>query len=375
MNRIRVALLGASGSIGLQAAEVIAQHPEEFQLVALASGRGGEQHDALVATNPQARSLVGGSADDLRAIVLDTAPDVALIATTGVVGLAATVAALEAGVAVAIANKETIVAGGEVVMRAAHAAAERKGSNALERLRPVDSEHSALWQCLVGETLDRVRSLWLTASGGPFRESTAAEIAAATPATALKHPTWSMGAKITIDSATLVNKGLEAIEAHRLFSVPMAQIKIVVHPQSVVHGLVEFVDGSTKAQMGSPDMRGPIGYALGYPMRMASTIPNVDLVSHGSLTFAAPDLVRFPGLAIALEAGRAGGAAPGALIAADGVAVTRFLAGEFPLGGIPQLLRDAVERFGVRSAPASVSEVIALHEEVTLFAERWSGAA
>lgn len=375
MSRIRVALLGASGSIGLQAAEVVAQHPEEFELVALASGRGGEQHDALVAANPQARSLVGGSADDLRAIVLDTAPDVALIATTGVVGLAATVAALEAGVAVAIANKETIVAGGDVVMRAARAAAERKGSNALERLRPVDSEHSALWQCLVGETLDRVRSLWLTASGGPFRESTAAEIAAATPAKALKHPTWSMGAKITIDSATLVNKGLEAIEAHRLFSVPMAQIKIVVHPQSVVHGLVEFVDGSTKAQMGSPDMRGPIGYALGYPMRMASTIPNVDLVSHGSLTFTAPDLVRFPGLAIALEAGRASGAAPGALIAADGVAVTRFLAGEFPLGGIPQLLRDAVERFGVRSAPASVSEVIALHEEVTLFAERWSGDA
>ncbi len=375
MSRIRVALLGASGSIGLQAAEVIAQHPEEFELVALASGRGGEQHDALVAATPQARSLVGGSADDLRAIVLDTAPDVALIATTGVVGLAATVAALEAGVAVAIANKETIVAGGDVVMRAARAAAERKGSNALERLRPVDSEHSALWQCLVGETLDRVRSLWLTASGGPFRESTAAEIAAATPVKALKHPTWSMGAKITIDSATLVNKGLEAIEAHRLFSVPMAQIKIVVHPQSVVHGLVEFVDGSTKAQMGSPDMRGPIGYALGYPMRMASTILNVDLVSHGSLTFTAPDLVRFPGLAIALEAGRAGGAAPGALIAADGVAVTRFLAGEFPLGGIPQLLRDAVERFGVRSAPASVAEVIALHEEVTLFAERWSGAA
>jgi 1-deoxy-D-xylulose-5-phosphate reductoisomerase len=184
-----------------------------------------------------------------------------------------------------------------------------------------------------------------------------------------------MGAKITIDSATLVNKGLEAIEAHRLFSVPMSQIKIVVHPQSVVHGFVEFVDGSTKAQMGSPDMRGPIGYALGYPVRMVSVIPNVDLVAHGSLTFTAPDLVRFPGLAIALEAGRAGGAAPGALIAADGVAVTRFLAGEFPLGGIPQLLRDAVERFGVRPAPGSVAEVIALHEEVTTFAERWIGAA
>ncbi len=375
MGRIRVALLGASGSIGLQAADVIAQHPEEFELVALASGRGGEQHNALASANPKARSLLAGSADDLRSLVLDVAPDIALIATTGVVGLGATVAALEAGVAVAIANKETIVAGGDVVMRAARAAAERRGSDVLERLRPVDSEHSALWQCLAGESLDRVRSLWLTASGGPLRDATAAEIAAALPATALKHPTWSMGAKITIDSATLVNKGLEAIEAHRLFSVPMEQVKILVHPQSVVHGLVEFVDGSTKAQMGSPDMRGPIGYALGYPVRMAATIPNVDLASHGSLTFAAPDLARFPGLAIALEAGRTAGAAPGALIAADGVAVDRFLAGDFPLGGIPQLLRDAVGQFGTRPAPASVEEVIALHEEVTQFAERWSGAA
>lgn len=374
MSRIRVALLGASGSIGLQAADVIAQHPDEFELVALASGRGGEQHGALASANPKARSLLAGSADDLRSLVLDVAPDIALIATTGVVGLAATVAALEASVAVAIANKETIVAGGDVVMRAARAAAERKGSDVLERLRPVDSEHSALWQCLAGESLDRVRSLWLTASGGPLRDATAGEIAAALPATALKHPTWSMGAKITIDSATLVNKGLEAIEAHRLFSVPMEQVKILVHPQSVVHGLVEFVDGSSKAQMGSPDMRGPIGYALGYPVRMAATIPNVDLASHGSLTFATPDLARFPGLAIALEAGRAAGAAPGALIAADGVAVDRFLAGDFPLGGIPQLLRDAVDQFGSRPSPASVEEVIALHEEVTQFAERWSGA-
>lgn len=374
MSRIRVALLGASGSIGLQAADVIAQHPDEFELVALASGRGGEQHGALASANPKARSLLAGSADDLRSLVLDVAPDIALIATTGVVGLAATVAALEASVAVAIANKETIVAGGDVVMRAARAAAERKGSNVLERLRPVDSEHSALWQCLAGESLDRVRSLWLTASGGPLRDATAGEIAAALPATALKHPTWSMGAKITIDSATLVNKGLEAIEAHRLFSVPMEQVKILVHPQSVVHGLVEFVDGSSKAQMGSPDMRGPIGYALGYPVRMSATFPNVDLASHGSLTFATPDLARFPGLAIALEAGRAAGAAPGALIAADGVAVDRFLAGDFPLGGIPQLLRDAVDQFGSRPSPASVEEVIALHEEVTQFAERWSGA-
>jgi 1-deoxy-D-xylulose-5-phosphate reductoisomerase len=157
--------------------------------------------------------------------------------------------------------------------------------------------------------------------------------------------------------------------------VALSQIKIAVHPQSVVHGFVEFVDGSTKAQLGSPDMRGPIGYALGYPVRMVSTISNVDLMAHGSLTFSAPDLERFPGLAIALEAGRAGGAAPGALIAADGVAVTRFLAGEFPLGGIPRLLRDAVERFGSRPAPTGVDEVIALHDEVTSFAEQWSGSA
>lgn len=375
MSRIRVALLGASGSIGLQTADVAAQQPERFEIVAIASGRGGAKHDALATANPQARSIVGGSAEELRTLVLDSAPDIALIATTGVVGLAATVAALDAGIAVAIANKETVVAGGDVVMHAARAAAERKGSDVLERLRPVDSEHSALWQCLAGESLDRVRALWLTASGGPFREASAAEIAAATPETALKHPTWSMGAKITIDSATLVNKGLEAIEAHRLFSVPMEQVKIVVHPQSVVHGFVEFVDGATKAQMGSPDMRGPIGYALGYPMRMAATIPNVDLVSHGSLTFAAPDLERFPGLAIALEAGRAGGTAPGALIAADGVAVDRFLAGEFPLGGIPRLLHDAVTRYGGRTAPTTVAEVAALHEEVTAFAQRWSGAA
>lgn len=373
MSRIRVALLGASGSIGLQAADVAAQHPERFEIVALASGRGGAKHEALATANPQARSIVGGSAEDLRTLILDSGPDIALIATTGVVGLPATVAALDAGIAVAIANKETIVAGGDVVMHAARAAAERKGSDVLERLRPVDSEHSALWQCLAGESLDRVRALWLTASGGPFRDASAVEIAAATPDAALKHPTWSMGAKITIDSATLVNKGLEAIEAHRLFGVSMEQVKIVVHPQSVVHGLVEFIDGSTKAQMGSPDMRGPIGYALGYPVRMVATIPNVDLASHGSLTFVAPDLARFPGLAIALEAGRAGGSAPGTLIAADGVAVDRFLAGDFPLGGIPRLLHDAVARFAGRTAPTTVAEVAALHEEVTAFAQGWSG--
>lgn len=371
MSRIRIALLGASGSIGVQTAAVIARQREQFELVALASGRGGEQHSQLAAKYPSARSLIGGSSDELRSLVLDAAPDVVVVATTGVVGLAATVAALDAGIAVAIANKETIVSGGNVVMSAAHAAAKRIGSDTLERLRPVDSEHSALWQCLRGESLDRVRSLWLTASGGPFREASAADISAATSTTALKHPTWSMGAKITIDSATLVNKGLEAIEAHRLFSLPMEQIRIVIHPQSIVHGLIEFVDGSTKAQLGSPDMREPISYALGYPKRMEAAAPSLNLALRGQLSFSDPDLERFPGLAIALEAGRVGGAAPGALIAADDVAVKRFLADEFSLGAIPQLLRTAVEHFGVRPAPKGVDEVIELHAEVTSFAEHW----
>lgn len=373
MARIRVALLGASGSIGRQTADVVSQWPDHFELVALASGRGGEGHQALVSAYPTATSLIGGNAEDLKKLALDTSPNIVVIATTGLVGLPATVAALEAGSAVAIANKETIVAGGEVVMQVARAAAQRTGSTLLERLRPIDSEHSALWQCLEGESFKRVRTLWITASGGPFREATAAEIADARPEQALRHPTWSMGAKITIDSATLVNKGLEAIEAHRLFGVGMDQIQILIHPQSVVHGLVEFQDGSTKSQMGSPDMRGPISFALGYPERMATSTPPIDLAVHGSLHFSHPDLTRFPGLAVALDAGRAGGAAPGALIAADGVAVDRFLEGDFPLGAIPQLLRDAVERYGVRPSPKSLSDVLALHEEVAAFATEWRG--
>ena len=371
MVRRRIVLLGASGSIGMQAADVIAAHPEELELVALASGRGGDNHAALERSYPHARSLVGGDARALRSLVETVAPDLVVVATTGVIGLEATIAALEGGAAVAIANKETIVAGGDIVMHAASAAAARLGSDPLERLRPVDSEHSALWQCLLGEASAAVSALVLTASGGPLRTWTAAEIAAATPADALSHPTWSMGSKITVDSATLVNKGLEAIEAHRLFGLPMGQIDIVVHPQSVIHGLAEFVDGSTKAQLGSPDMRGPIAFALGYPRRMTMASSPVDLAALRSLTFEEPDVTRFPGLAIALEAGRAGGAAPGALIAADDVAVRRFLQGDYPLGAISRLLADAVDRFGARAVPSDLAAVIALHEEVSDYAERW----
>jgi 1-deoxy-D-xylulose-5-phosphate reductoisomerase len=219
-----------------------------------------------------------------------------------------------------------------------------------------------------------VERLWLTASGGPFRSWDASRIASATADDALKHPTWKMGGKITIDSASLVNKGLEVIEAHRLFETPMERISILVHPQSVVHGAVSFTDGSMKAQMGEPDMRGPISYALSYPKRSAHPARSVDLAAMGELTFEAPDLVRFPGLAVALAAGERGGTAPAALIVADDVATARFLAGEIGFGAIPALLSAAVERFGGLPEAGDLATLSNLEREVRHFAEQWRPA-
>lgn len=361
--RKRVAILGATGSIGGQALDVIERSPGQFEVVALASGRPTREFDAIAATHPAAKVLVGGDAAALEQLVLESAPDVALIATTGLVALPATIAALDAGIAVAIANKETIVAGGDLVMAAARRAADVAKSTPLERLRPIDSEHSALWQCLAGEDPARVERLWITASGGPFRTWEASRIQGALPPDALKHPTWSMGAKITIDSASLVNKGLEAIEAQRLYGVPMERVGILVHPESVVHGAVTFGDGSTIAQMGAADMRGPIGYALGYPQRMERLVSPIDLAARGSLTFEAPDLRRFPGLAIALAAGRAGARSTSVLIAADDVAVARFLGGECRFGAIPHILEKTLEAMGDGSPPSSIDELHALDAE------------
>jgi 1-deoxy-D-xylulose-5-phosphate reductoisomerase len=237
-------------------------------------------------------------------------------------------------------------------------------------LRPIDSEHSAIWQCLVGERPGSVARLLLTASGGPFLHATVADLATVTPEQALRHPTWRMGAKITIDSATMANKGLEIIEARWLYDVPLSAISVVIHPQSVVHSAVQFVDGSVKAQLGTPDMRIPIQYALTYPERRPSPAATVDLVASERLEFFAPDEERFPALRIAREAGLAGPRASAALISADEVAVGRFLNGSLDFPGIPRLLAAAVERFG-SGAPRepSLDEIVVLDAEVRAFAE------
>ena len=251
--------------------------------------------------------------------------------------------------------------------RAAAQAAIRPGdpyASPLAWLRPIDSEHSAIWQSLVGESMAGVAALILTASGGPFLDADAATLAAVTPAQALRHPTWTMGAKITIDSATLANKGLEVIEAHWLYDVDYDAIEVVIHPQSVVHSAVRFVDGSLKAQLGTPDMRLPIQYALTYPDRRPSPAAPPDLIAAGRLDFRAPDETRFPALRIAREAGRAGPRASAALIAADEVAVARFLDGTLGFTGIPALLEAAVARFGGDAGTPDVDELVALDAEV-----------
>jgi 1-deoxy-D-xylulose-5-phosphate reductoisomerase len=371
MSRQRVAIIGAMGSIGTQTLQVLRDAPDRFELVAYAVGRESAAVLEVAAVYPGAKRLVGLSGPELSDAILGATPDLVVAAATGLVGIHTTIDALHAGVAVAIANKETIIAGGEMVIGAARRAAARRGTALLERLRPVDSEHSALWQCLAGESPARVERLWLTASGGPFRTWEASRIASARIEDALKHPTWKMGGKITIDSASLVNKGLEVIEAHRLFEMPMSQISILVHPQSLVHGAVSFTDGSMKAQIGAPDMRMPISYALNYPQRSDQPARAVNLADMHELTFEEPDLQRFPGLAVALAAGEAGGAAPAVLIVADDVATTRFASGEIPFGGIAPLLQEATDRFGGRAAPESVEALSALSDEVRAFSTAW----
>jgi len=296
--------------------------------------------------------------------------DLVVVATGGVVSLRPILAALGAGKVVATANKETLVAGGHLVMPLAR----RLGADAagpmqspLAWLRPIDSEHSAIWQCLVGEGRTALAGLILTASGGPFLTEPA-DLAGVTPELALRHPTWRMGRKITIDSATLVNKGLEVIEARWLYDVAYDAIEVVIHPQSVVHSAVRFVDGSVKAQLGTPDMRLPIQYALTYPDRLPSPVAAPDLVETGRLDFLAPDEGRFPALRIAREAGRRGSRASAALIAADEVAVERFLDGGLPFDGIPRVLEAAVERFADGDPSPGLDDLITLDGEVRAFA-------
>jgi 1-deoxy-D-xylulose-5-phosphate reductoisomerase len=387
-----VALLGSTGSIGRQAVDVLAADPS-FRVVALATG---SRADVLAEQAERLRPAVVSIADDaahaalmdaglpsgtevvrgdgaLLELVTRADVDIVVVGTGGMVSLRPVIAALHAGKIVATANKETLVAGGHLVMPRARARAmERRATDPgdplaspLGWLRPIDSEHSAIWQCLVGEELARVERLILTASGGPFLDMPASDFAAITPEQALRHPTWHMGAKVTIDSATLANKGLEVIEARWLYDVDYEQIDVVIHPQSVVHSAVRFVDGSLKAQLGTPDMRLPIQYALTHPDRRPSPAAPADLLATARLDFRAPDERRFPALRIAREAGRLGPRATTALIAADDVAVTRFLDGRLDFVGIPRLLEDAVARFGTTGdADPDLDEVLALDAEV-----------
>jgi len=337
----------------------------------LAAGRGSEALLALAREYPAARVAVAAPTGEERArvsaevgdrarfgpealIEMAAAPgSIVLNGVVGAAGLAASVAALEAGNRLALANKESLVAGGPVLE-----AARRRGG---AELLPVDSEHSALAQCLAGEDPASIRRLLLSASGGPFRGRAPGDLDRVTVAEALAHPTWRMGRRITIDSATLMNKAFEVIEAHCLFGVPYEAIEVVVHPQSVVHSLVEFVDGSIKAQLGPPDMRIPIQYALTYPQRLPAVAPAFDLVGVG-LTFEAPDMEAFPCLRLGYEAGRAGGSAPAVLNAADEIAVRAFLDGRIGFRSIPLVVEQALQAVPRRPVE-TVEDVLAVDAE------------
>ncbi len=350
----RLSILGSTGSIGTQTLDVARNHPELFQVVALAANTSDEIlerqmeefHPALailvdekaaarLRERYRGKTEILSGADGLRVAATFGEADTVVTSMVGFAGLAPTLAALEAGKTIALANKETLVVAGELVM----ALAKKKGVPIL----PVDSEHCALFQCLQGEHRDTVERLILTASGGPFRGKTTEELRSVTVTDCLKHPTWSMGKKITVDSATLVNKGLEVIEAHWLYDVPYEKIEVAVHPQSIVHSMVEFRDGAVMAQLGLPDMRLPIQYALTYPTRKAADFGRMDFSTRMSLSFEPPDMNTFRGLALAYEAGKAGGTMPCVLNAANEEAVAAFLAGRIGFLDIYDCIERAME--------------------------------
>jgi 1-deoxy-D-xylulose-5-phosphate reductoisomerase len=368
----RVAILGATGSIGQSALSVVAAHPDKLRVVALAAGeniaRFVEQvaafaPDTIAMSTPRAladachalgqprsgtpvRALSG--AEGLIAVATHPDADIVLFASSGTAALDAVLAAIEAGKTIALANKEVLVMAGAIVM----AAARRKGVAVL----PVDSEHNAIHQCLHGRAAADVRRLILTASGGPFRDYPVEQIERVTPEEALRHPTWTMGPKITIDSATLMNKGLEVIEARWLFDCGAEQIAVLVHPQSIVHSMVEFVDGSIVAQLGVTDMRLPIQYAFSYPARWSAPLPPLDLAGAGRLDFDNPDIARFPCLGLAFRALAGDAGLPIVLNAANEVAVSAFLERRIGFGAIPALIRDAMDAYEQRG-PQPVREL------------------
>lgn len=371
----KIALLGSTGSIGTSTLEVVAEHSDRFQVVTLTAGNNLEKLEQQIRQfRPQAVSVLNAeNAKILRRrlgqgapeilygieglIACATATDAELLvsAIVGAAGLVPTMAGIEAGKDIALANKETLVMAGALVL----AAVARKGV----RLYPVDSEHSAIFQAMAGQRRKDIRRLILTASGGPFRSRALAELGKVTPADALNHPNWRMGRKITIDSATMMNKGLEVIEAHWLFDLPAEQIAVHIHPQSIVHSMVEYVDGSVIAQMGIPDMKTPIAYALSHPERLPLKLPALDLCALGKLTFEQPDGHRFACLPLAYQALEAGGAAPAVLNAANEVSVEAFLAGGIGFLDIPHVIQATLDRHHNHS-PEHVDEV--------LRADRWA---
>ena len=350
----RIALLGATGSIGRQALEIVDANPD-LAICALSS-RSTPLHE-LAAVHEVEHVQVGG---DLTELLERAQPDLVLNAVVGFAGVRATLWALKGGVTLALANKESLVAAGELAVTA-----WKRGGGAL---LPVDSEHSALSQCLEGRPLESVHSLVLTASGGPFRNRSVGDLESVTVEDALAHPTWSMGPKITVDSATLANKGLELIEAHYLFDLPYEQLEVVVHPGSIVHGLVRFRDGAVLAHLGYPDMRVPISYALTYPERRATEVPTLDFGAPLTLEFEPPDPERFPLLRVAREAGERGGSYPCAFNAANEVAVTAFLDRRIGFLEIAPLVEDALAQ--AEGVPArDVDELVELDAETRRVAE------
>lgn len=375
---LRVAILGSTGSIGTQALDVVRAHRDRIQVVALSAHSNAEliaaqarefsvgrvalsdelaadRFDAMCATGDPFSAALRGAAAIESLAAGEGGADLVLNALVGAAGLRATVATLKAGLTLALANKESLVVGGELVMELV-----RPG-----RLLPVDSEHSAIFQCLLGEDARDVARIWLTASGGPFRGKTRDELAGVTAGQALAHPTWSMGPKITIDSSTLMNKGLEVIEAHHLFGVDFDRIEVVVHPQSCIHSMVEYADGSVLAHLGATDMRIPIQYAFSHPRRWAPPLPPVDFRSLGTLEFGTPDAETFGCLRLAFEAGSQGGTAPCVLNAANEVAVEAFLGGGCGFLDIERVVESVLNAHD-RVTPESIDHI----EEVDAWARR-----
>ena len=370
----KVILLGSSGSIGESTCKVARALPEKMKLVGLGVAKSTDRMleqakefgvKALAVSDPQAAEKVKSrlpqgtqfypGPEGLARMVEETEADMVLVAIVGTAGLAPALAALRSGKDLAVASKEILVLAGSAVMAEAK---KRK-----KQVLPVDSEHNAIFQCLVGANEKEVRKVILTASGGPFRQSSAQAMEKVTLAQALKHPTWSMGQKITIDSATMFNKGLEMIEAHWLFGLPMRQVDVVVHPQSIVHSLVEFIDGSVLAQLSVTDMCFPIQYAVTYPERMPSGLPPLDLAKLGTLSFEQPDEKRFPALRLAREAGEQGGTLPGVLNAANEVAVEAFLAERISFPRIWGMVEEVMKKHQTEKEPSL---------EAIIDADRWA---